>query len=262
VVFERFTEPARHVIQLAQEEARAFKHDYIGTEHILIGLLREEQGLAARVLQGLEITVEQVREQVLTTVGSGETVTSGQIPFTPRAKKVLELALREALSLSDHYIDTEHILLGLVAENEGLAARLLRDLGAPPDRIRSEVLSLHSGSSGRVVSGGVRGAALDWRRARLLWRPEGLELRVPLHLSEGSLATFAGDRAWATEPLVGLRREIWSGWLSLASPTLLDDADPSELRGALDAAATRALDQRGGDHGRVEDFLRRLRQEP
>ena len=261
VVFERFTERARHVVQLAQEEARTLKHDYIGTEHILLGLLREEQGLAARVLQGLGITVEHVRTQVLTTVGSGEAVTTGQIPFTPRAKKVLELALREALSLSQDHIGTEHILLGLVDENEGLGARLLLDLGAPPDRIRSAVLRVRSSPGGRVVTRDVHGAGLDWRRARLLWRPEGLELRIPLHLSEGSLATFAGDRVWAAELLAGLRREIWDGWLSLASPTLLDDVDPSQLRRELDAAAARALDQRGGDRGRVEDFLRRLREE-
>jgi hypothetical protein len=262
VVFERFTEQARHVVQLAQEEARTLKHDYIGTEHILLGLLREEQGLAARVLRGLEITVELVRAQVMAAVGSGEAVTSGQIPFTPRAKKVLELALREALSLSHTHIGTEHILLGLVDENEGLGARLLLDLGAPPDRIRSEVLRVCSSSSGPVVRAGGHGAALDWRQARLIWRPEGLELRIPLRLSEGSLASFAGDSVWAAEPLAGLRREIWDGWLSLASPTLFDDVDPVELRRALDDAGQRALDQPGGDRDRVEDFLRRLREAP
>src|ERR687898_951873 len=117
-MFERFTERARQVVVLAQEEARTLKHNYIGTEHILLGLLREEEGLAARVLESLDITVERVRAQVVRIVGSGEEVTSGQIPFTPRAKKVLELALREALSLGHNYIGTEHILLGLVRENE------------------------------------------------------------------------------------------------------------------------------------------------
>src|ERR687889_572717 len=121
-MFERFTERARQVVVLAQEEARTLKHNYIGTEHILLGLLREEEGLAARVLESLDITVERVRAQVVRIVGSGEEVTSGQIPFTPRAKKVLELALREALSLGHNYIGTEHILLGLVRENEGVAA--------------------------------------------------------------------------------------------------------------------------------------------
>jgi hypothetical protein len=106
-LFERFTERARQVVVLAQEEARTLKHNYIGTEHILLGLLREEEGLAARVLESLDITTERVRSQVVRIVGSGEEVTSGQIPFTPRAKKVLELALREALSLGHNYIGTE-----------------------------------------------------------------------------------------------------------------------------------------------------------
>src|ERR671914_594901 len=108
-MFERFTERARQVVVLAQEEARTLKHNYIGTEHILLGLLREEEGLAARVLESLDITVERVRAQVVRIVGSGEEVTSGQIPFTPRAKKVLELALREALSLGHNYIGSENI---------------------------------------------------------------------------------------------------------------------------------------------------------
>ena len=118
-MFERFTERARQVVVLAQEEARTLKHNYIGTEHILLGLLREEEGLAARVLESLDITVERVRAQVVRIVGSGEEVTSGQIPFTPRAKKVLELALREALSLGHNYIGTEHILLALLEWEDG-----------------------------------------------------------------------------------------------------------------------------------------------
>jgi len=140
-VFERFnTERARQVVVLAQEEARALKHNYIGTEHILLGLLREEEGLAARVLKSLDITVERVRAQVVRMVGSGEEVTSDQIPFTPRAKKVLELSLREALSLGHNYIGTEHILLGLVRENEGVAARVLLDFDADSEKIRNHVI--------------------------------------------------------------------------------------------------------------------------
>ncbi len=148
-MFERFTERARQVVVLAQEEARTLKHNYIGTEHILLGLLREEEGLAARVLESLDITVERVRAQVVRIVGSGEEVTSGQIPFTPRAKKVLELALREALSLGHNYIGTEHILLGLVRENEGVAARILLDFDADSDKIRNEVIRMLSGPGGR-----------------------------------------------------------------------------------------------------------------
>src|ERR1700754_986859 len=152
-MFERFTERARQVVVLAQEEARTLKHNYIGTEHILLGLLREEEGLAARVLESLDITVERVRAQVVRIVGSGEEVTSGQIPFTPRAKKVLELALREALSLGHNYIGTEHILLGLVRENEGVAARILLDFDADSEKIRNEVIRMLSGPGGRRPQG-------------------------------------------------------------------------------------------------------------
>jgi ATP-dependent Clp protease ATP-binding subunit ClpC len=162
-MFERFTERARQVVVLAQEEARTLKHNYIGTEHILLGLLREEEGLAARVLESLDITVERVRGQVVRIVGSGEEVTSGQIPFTPRAKKVLELALREALSLGHNYIGTEHILLGLVRENEGVAARILLDFDADSEKIRNEVIRMLSGPSrsrggSAATAGGPAGA--------------------------------------------------------------------------------------------------------
>jgi ATP-dependent Clp protease ATP-binding subunit ClpC len=147
-------------VVLAQEEARTLKHNYIGTEHILLGLLREEEGLAARVLESLDITVERVRAQVVRIVGSGEEVTSGQIPFTPRAKKVLELALREALSLGHNYIGTEHILLGLVRENEGVAARILLYFDADSEKIRNEVIRMLSGPGGRrqgAATGGGEG---------------------------------------------------------------------------------------------------------
>src|SRR4026207_1630594 len=152
-MFERFTERARQVVVLAQEEARTLKHNYIGTEHILLGLLREEEGLAARVLESLDITVERVRAQVVRIVGSGEEVTSGQIPFTPRAKKGPELALREALSLGHNYIGTEHILLGLVRENEGVAARILLDFDADSEKVRTEVIRMRSGPGSRRQQG-------------------------------------------------------------------------------------------------------------
>ena len=167
-MFERFTERARQVVVLAQEEARTLKHNYIGTEHILLGLLREEEGLAARVLESLDITVERVRSQVVRIVGSGEEVTSGQIPFTPRAKKVLELALREALSLGHNYIGTEHILLGLVRENEGVAARILLDFDADSDKIRNEVIRMLSGPGGRRQGGGGGGGAGEGKKSSKL----------------------------------------------------------------------------------------------
>jgi ATP-dependent Clp protease ATP-binding subunit ClpA len=159
-VFERFTERARQVVVLAQEEARTLKHNYIGTEHILLGLLREEEGLAARVLVSLDITLERARAAVMRMVGSGEEVTAGQIPFTPRAKKVLELALREALSLDHNYIGPEHVLLGLVRENEGVAARILLDFDADADTIRNAVLRMLGGASpSRGVVVGTTGSA-------------------------------------------------------------------------------------------------------
>jgi hypothetical protein len=341
-VFERFTEDARQVVVLAQEEARTLKHNYIGTEHILLGLLREERGVAARVLGSLDITVERVRAQIVRIVGAGEEVTSGQIPFTPRAKKVLELALREALTLGHNYVASEHILLGLVRENEGVAARVLLDFDADSERIRNEVIrtlrrgpriaaAAHRGPNplrlpldweragilwrpDRVVRGAVRefervaslvlerefgvrisrvaprpyppatrpmprtrvdpGAGsvpaphhvvlsqatpgLGWAQASVLWRPEGLELRVPLRMDYGAMSVFANDEVWQMPALAPLRREIWKGWLALASPTLLDDVGPDELRGMLDVAAARALETSDAERERVPNFLRRL----
>jgi hypothetical protein len=146
-VFERFTETARQVVVLAQEEASALKHNYIGTEHILLGLLRVEKGLAARVLYGLDVTLEEARAQVRRVVGEGDTAaTWGEIPFTPRAKTVLELALREALTLGHNYIGTEHILLGLVRENEGVAAEILRDFDVDAETVRMKILAVLGGA--------------------------------------------------------------------------------------------------------------------
>ena len=146
-MFERLTEGARQVVVLSQEEARVLKHDSVDTEHILLGLLREGDGVAARVLGSLGITVERVRAQVVRIVGWGEEVESGHLSFTPAAKERLEVALREALSLGHNYIGTEHILLGLVRENEGVAARILLDLDGDSEKIRNEVIRVLSGAS-------------------------------------------------------------------------------------------------------------------
>ena len=149
-MFERFTERARQVVVLAQDEARALGHNYIGTEHLLLGLLREEDGLAARVLETLDVTVEEVRAQVALIVGQGDEVKTGQIPFTPRAKRVLEIALREALQLGHNHIGTEHILLGLVHEGGGVAMRILLDLDVDAQTARNEVIRVLSGGSAPV----------------------------------------------------------------------------------------------------------------
>src|ERR1700709_2680741 len=202
IMFERFTERARQVVVLAQEEARTLKHNYIGTEHILLGLLREEEGLAARVLESLDITVERVRAQVVRIVGSGEEVTSGQIPFTPRAKKVLELALREALSLGHNYIGTEHILLGLVRENEGVAARILLDFDADSEKIRNEVIRMLSGPGGRR-QGGSQGAGAQGGAAA---SGEGKKSSKLLDQFGRNLTKLASDGK--LDPVVGRETEI------------------------------------------------------
>ena len=163
LVFERFTDRARRVVVLAQEEARLLNHNYIGTEHILLGLIHEGDGVAARALGLLEISLQGVREQVEQAIGKGATVPSGHIPFTPRAKKVLELSLREALQLGHNYIGTEHILLGLIREGEGVAAQVLAKMGADLGKVRQHVIQLLSGYGGtatqeRVPTGGRRGS--------------------------------------------------------------------------------------------------------
>jgi ATP-dependent Clp protease ATP-binding subunit ClpC len=189
-VFERFTERAKQVVVLAQDEARALKHNYIGTEHILLGLLREEEGLAARVLESLDITVEEVREQVKRLIGQGdEEIVTGQIPFTPRAKKVLELALREALSLGHNYIGTEHVLLGVVRENQGVAARILLHLDADAETIRHEIIRMLPGPAGPGLT---HGAPVQPRAGRIGWTSYGpLAQRATSLLLGWALGTFS-----------------------------------------------------------------------
>jgi ATP-dependent Clp protease ATP-binding subunit ClpC len=162
-MFERFTDRARRVVVLAQEEAKQLNHNYIGTEHILLGLIREGDGIAAKALAELSISIDNVREQVQEIIGQGQTAPTGHIPFTPRAKKVLELSLREALQLGHNYIGTEHILLGLIREGEGVAAQVLVKLGADLTRVRQTVIQLLSGYQGKesAVVGGTESTSSD-----------------------------------------------------------------------------------------------------
>ncbi|HEV2756993.1 MAG TPA: ATP-dependent Clp protease ATP-binding subunit [Actinomycetota bacterium] len=157
-MFERFTDRARRVVVLAQEEARLLNHNYIGTEHILLGLIHEGEGVAAKALESLGISLDKVRQQVEEIIGAGQSPPSGHIPFTPRAKKVLELSLREALQLGHNYIGTEHILLGLIREGEGVAAQVLVKLGADLNKVRQQVIQLLSGYAGAKESSGGTGA--------------------------------------------------------------------------------------------------------
>ncbi len=152
-MFEKFTDKARRVVVLAQEEAKLLNHNYIGTEHILLGLIHEGEGVAAKALESLGISLESVREQVQEIIGTGQQAPTGHIPFTPRAKKVLELSLREALQLGHSYIGTEHLLLGLIREGEGVAAQVLTKLGADTNRVRQQVIQLLSGFQGKETVG-------------------------------------------------------------------------------------------------------------
>jgi ATP-dependent Clp protease ATP-binding subunit ClpA len=156
-MFERFTDRSRQVIVLAQEEARMLDHNYIGTEHILLGLIRESDGCAARALESLGISLDAVRQQVEEIIGRGQEAPTGPVPFTPRAKKVLALSLRESLQLGHNYIGTEHILLGLLREGDGVAAQVLVRLGADLNRVRQQVIQLlHGYQAQDVESAGSR----------------------------------------------------------------------------------------------------------
>jgi hypothetical protein len=211
-MFERFTDRARRVVVLAQEESRLLNHGYIGTEHILLGLVHEGEGVAAEALTGLGISLEAVRARVEEIIGQGETAPTGHIPFTPRAKKVLELSLREALALGHNYIGTEHILLGLVREGQGVAAQVLVELGADLDRVRQQVVQLLAGHAEQVAGMSPR---ITQRQAMAMvtggpgvYQDEPAELVrvVPLarevHSEEGLR-------------VVAISLEIWSGWMDL-----------------------------------------------
>jgi hypothetical protein len=168
-MFERFTDRARRVVVLAQEEARMLNHNYIGTEHVLLGLIHEGEGVAAKALEKLGIKLEAVRREVEHTIGRGKQAQAGHIPFTPRAKKALELSLREALQLNHNYIGTEHILLGLIREGDGVAAQVLVRLGADLNRVRHQVIELLHGPQGSGRDPSRQFApGRGWERAELL----------------------------------------------------------------------------------------------
>ncbi len=195
-MFERFSERARQVVVLAQDEARSLKHNYIGTEHLLLGLFREEEGIAARALESLGLTLEEVRAQVARIVGEGDEVAGGQIPFTPRAKKVLELSMREALSLGHNFIGTEHILLGVARENEGVAARILLDLGADDEKIRGAVLAAVGGTSVGAVVPTVPRRRMRHARSGLAWQAEALLVGWAMFGVAAGLGVLLGWLIW------------------------------------------------------------------
>ncbi len=198
-MFERFTDRARRVLVLAQEEARDLNHAFIGTEHILLGLIREGEGVAAKALDALGVTFDVVREKVEEAIGANTNPSPGSPPFTPRAKKVLELSLREALQLGHSYIGTEHMLLGLVREGEGVAAQVLNDLGADMARVRTQVIQMMSGQAGKEagVTSGSGSSKID---------PEGAGGSAVLDQFGRNLTQFA--REGKLDPLVGREKEV------------------------------------------------------
>lgn len=230
-MFERFTERARQVVVLAQEEARALRHNYIGTEHILLGLLREFDGVAAQALESLGITLEMVRGDVTRIIGAGEELTSAMIPFTPRAKSVLAIALREALGLRHNYIGTEHVLLGLVREREGVAVRILGDHDADPERVRNAVIrTLRVGDAeGRSEAATESEASLGWRG-----RPMALAALGAARLAR---AAFDPRRTGGLEPLE--MQLLVRLTLASADGT---GAEPGELLDSLTASMAADLD--------------------
>ena len=213
-MFERFSERARRVVVLAQEEARMLNHNYIGTEHILLGLIHEGDGGAARSLESLGISLDAVRQQVEEIIGRGQQAPSGHIPFTPRAKKVLELSLREALQLGHGYIGTEHILLGLLREGDGAAAQVLVTLGADLNRVRQQVIQLLHGYQGQDV--GSAGSHLR-ERARAV-------------LPDGALAWFDA---------LDLRLTALERWVSMQPDLEGLDQQIARVRQEMEAAAAR-----------------------
>jgi ATP-dependent Clp protease ATP-binding subunit ClpC len=194
-MFERFTDRARRVVVLAQEEARMLNHNYIGTEHILLGLIHEGEGVAAKALESLGISLEAVRQQVEEIIGQGQQAPSGHIPFTPRAKKVLELSLREALQLGHNYIGTEHILLGLIREGDGVAAQVLVKLGADLNRVRQQVIQLLHGYQGKEPTSAASGSTEAAPSTSLVLDQFGRNLTQ-------------GAREGKLDPVIGREKEI------------------------------------------------------
>ena len=203
-MFERFTDRARRVVVLAQEESRLLSHNYIGTEHLLLGLLAEREGIAARALESLNVTLEVAREQVEEIIGPGQQQPHGHIPFTPRAKKILELSLREALALGSEVIDTEHLLLGLVDEGDGVGAQILQRLGAPASAIKETVAGVVNADpeAGTSESGFGPRAVAKAREAqlRLYTLAEVKDLLVSIDRRLSAIERHLGIEAGQEEP--------------------------------------------------------------
>jgi ATP-dependent Clp protease ATP-binding subunit ClpA len=265
-VYERFTDRAKQVVVLAQEEARMLNHNYLGTEHLLLGLVHEGEGVAARALESLGISLGSVRQQVEEIIGQGQQAPGGHIPFTPRAKKVIELAQREADDLGHNYIGTEHLLLGLVREGEGVAAQVLVKLGADLAGVRQQVVHLLHGPAGSVVLGQSRRRG---KRARARLVDDALARIDALDRRLAAIERWAGlrpDLADLDEEMAQVRREKESAIdaqdfetaaaLRDKEKDLLTSKAGREREWTADAADRLSL---AGEIGRVNAELERLR---
>jgi ATP-dependent Clp protease ATP-binding subunit ClpA len=204
-MFERFTDRARQAVDLAHDEARRLNHSYIGTEHILLGLIHEGEGVAAQALESLGISLDAVRQQVEQIIGVGQQEPQEQIPYTPRAKKVLELSLREAKALGHHYIGTEHILLGLIREGHGVAAQVLTELGADLNLVRQQVIRLLHGYQGPQSQTMPAGARFGQSR----WKMRGRQGEIREHVEAiGSQLAVIEQRVGAGPEIGDLDRQI------------------------------------------------------
>jgi ATP-dependent Clp protease ATP-binding subunit ClpA len=265
-VFERFTARAQRVVVLAQEEARMLNHNYLGTEHLLLGLVREGEGVAARALESLGISLQAVRQQVEEIIGQGQQAPAGHLPFTPRAKKVMELAQREADDLGHNYVGTEHLLLGLVREGEGVAAQVLVKLGADLARVRQQVVQLLPGAVGRRLPGGRPRLG---RRARARLVDDALAHIDSLDRRLAAIERWAGmrpDLADLDEEIAQVRREKESAIdaQDFETAAALRDKEKDLLVGRASREREWTADAAGrlslaGEIGRVNAELERLR---
>ena len=252
-MFERFTDRARRVVVLAQEESRLLNHNYIGTEHILLGLIHEGQGVAAKALEAMDVSLEEVRSTVQEMIGQGEAESSGHIPFTPRAKKVLELSLREALQLGHNYIGTEHILLGLVREGEGVAAQVLVKLGADLNRVRQQVVELLQSYTGEANPESLGGAG-GWAQTTPLLNEDSAQVMDKARRMAGRIGH---DEVQPSDILLGL---LASSDLDVAVMLQRLGVDLRLLKERLDemtaaqeeAQAARPADEAKGQPGKPE----------
>ena len=239
-MFERFTEPSRRVVVLAQEEARMLDHNYIGTEHLLLGLIREGDGIAAQAIESAGLTLDPARAEVEAMIGRGGSAPSGHIPFTPRAKKVLELALREALALKKSYIGPEHILLGLIREQEGVGAQILERLAAPLAVLRAQVIELAAAEGAESERDDPLGA--DWLAGSDFRRQSRTVIAAQAAVYRGQVAgEFRETLALLGETLAALDRRLAAieGQLGIAAAS---QQEPTAAAEEADAPAPKEDD--------------------